>query len=363
MKRRILLGLTGSVATILYEKLIKQLSELGDVNIVLTERANHFVSDSFNGVRVFREEHEWQWKHQSEYSRSDTYVNDKWKKDDDVLHIKLRDNSSALVIAPCSVNTLAKIANGICDNLLTTIARAWDFNRPFIIVPAANSLMWSHPITGEHIAKLRSWGIIVIEPQTKMLACGTYGKGAMADIDIIKNVVKDNLIWKFPLMAGSCSGIPTTGHPGAFSTQRKHEKHTGVDLYTESGSMATAVEAGKVISVEHFTGPQDNSPWWNDTDCILIEGATGVVCYGEISTKLKIGDVVRQGDYVGHVKSVLKDEKARHDICGHRTSMLHMELYPHGTTKASNGFEEKLLNDPTPFLLESVGRPDKLLTV
>lgn len=348
MKRTIVLGLTGSVATVLYQKLIAKLQTLGDVVIILTEKAEHFVSDEFNGVKVFREDKEWMWFR-------DGNLSNKWTKNDPILHINLRDMGSVLVIAPCSANTMGKIANGICDNLLTSVVRAWDRTRPVIIAPAMNTYMWEHPVTDEHIEKFLSWGYHIVSPQSKLLACGTEGMGALADIDWIVESTKDALRWKLPIPWDKFSGVPMTGHPGSFACQRKHEKHTGVDLYTEDGQRVTAVEGGRIVGIEHFTGEWDNSPWWNNTDCVLVEGPTGVVCYGEIEPNpfLHVGCKVIAGDGIGFVRQVLKKGKERKDIPGHKTSMLHLELYPRGTTKASNGFEEKILNDPTPFLLEA----------
>ena len=100
------------------------------------------------------------------------------------------------------------------------------------------------------------------------------------------------------------------------------------------------------------------------TDCLLVEGATGVVLYGEISIPHQIqpGHRVMKGQYIGNVKRVLRDGKERPDIMGHSTSMLHMELYPHGFYKASKGFENHL-DDVTPHLLEAEGCPSKMLTV
>jgi len=365
MKRTILLGLTGSVATVLHMKLIEALEKLGHVIILPTARAEHFLPTGFAGQKIMRDAQEWQWNKTESQGINEAgfsvYHSDKWEKNDPVLHIELRDHASALVIAPCSANTLGKLANGLCDNLLTTVARAWDFNRPIAIAPAMNTHMWNHPVTKEHLEKLLVWNYEVIMPQAKMLACGTEGMGAMAEIDWIVESVGDLLRWQYPLR--EFSGVPVGNHPGAFSTQRKHEKHTGIDLYTTHGATVTAVESGTVVGIERFTGEWNNSPWWNNTNCILVEGATGVVCYGEVSQSswIKVGSKVTKGQYIANVEQVLKDGKLRTDIPGHSTAMLHMELYPHGATKPSNGFEEKLLQDPTPFLLEVKGMATKLL--
>jgi len=370
---KILLGLTGSVATVLYQKLIKELNIIDEVEVILTEKAKHFVNQDFlKGVKVWTDEDEWQWE------RDEEDFDNKWEKNDRVLHIELRDTASALVIAPCSANTLAKISNGICDNLLTSVARAWDRNRPFVIAPAMNTHMWEHPITVQHLNSFRSFSKnnYWIRPQEKMLACNTQGIGALAQIEDIVNYTQEALQWHFPLHdlycnIPKCNGIPQLGHPGAFLTKRKHHTHTGVDLYTEDGQSVFAVEDGLVVGIENFTGASQNSPWWEETQCILIEGASGVVCYGEVipfTINVQVGKNISKGTIIARVKRVLSEHKHRMDIEGHSTSMLHIEIYKHGTRKA---FEEdpklgalsdwNVLVDPTPFLMNAHNRPEKLL--
>lgn len=369
MKRRILLGLTGSVATVLYEKIIKELQKIGTVDVILTESAKHFVSDDLlTGVRVFTDKDEWQWSRPAVVGKSYT---DKWEKNDRVLHIAMRDNHDVLVIAPCSANTLAKIASGMCDNLLTSVARAWDMNRPFVIAPAMNTHMWNHPVTKTNLIDFVNFGknMWYVKPQEKMLACNTYGMGALADISEIVSTVKNSLRWKFPIYrfeegGDLCPGIPVDGHPGSFEAKRKNSTHTGVDLYVDEGTPVYAVEDGVVVCVEHFTGPQDNSPWWLNTECVLVEGASGVICYGEIAPHVKVGDKVLRGEtMLGQVLRVIPPERPQHpELQGWKPSMLHIEMYPHGYYKPSDGYGNSFnyLIDPTPYLLDAIGAPETL---
>ena len=173
----ILLGVTGSVAAKLTNKFIQKLIDAGHtVKIVFTGASLEFAVDvrySNEDCDTFSDEDEW-----SEYT-----INDK------VLHIDLTKWADVFIIAPCSANTLAKLANGICDNLLTCCARAWDFRKQFIIAPAMNTFMFTHPSLLNHYDTITSWGIIWVGPITKELFCGDTGVGAMAEIDhIIKQI-------------------------------------------------------------------------------------------------------------------------------------------------------------------------------
>lgn len=111
------------------------------------------------------------------------------------------------------------------------------------------------------------------------------------------------------------------GTKGAFGSVRKHDIHTGVDLYCEPGSSVVAIEDGRVVKIEDFTGAAAGSPWWNDTKAVLVLGASGVVCYGEIEPRVRYSDYVKEGQQIGVVRTVLKKNK------GLPMTMLHFELY------------------------------------
>lgn len=168
-KPNCLLGLSGSVACIKAQDLVSGLQVYFSVIVVATHSALHFVD--VEAIRklcpVFTDEDEWR----------------KWqKKGDPVQHIELRHWASMFLIAPLSANTLAKLANGQCDNLLTCVARAWDPSRPMILAPAMNTLMWAHPFTAKHLKSLEELGYVhLIPPISKVLACGDTGQGAMAE--------------------------------------------------------------------------------------------------------------------------------------------------------------------------------------
>ena len=75
-----------------------------------------------------------------------------------MTHIEQRAWADLFLIAPLSANTLAKLSTGQCDNLLTCVARAWDFTKPIVAAPAMNTHMWTHPITRPQLDTLAEWG-------------------------------------------------------------------------------------------------------------------------------------------------------------------------------------------------------------
>lgn len=153
------------------------------------------------------------------------------------------------------------------------------------------------------------------------------------------------------VVASHQTQLPLAPHPGGFGVKRKHHTHEGVDLYCPEDTPVQAVEEGIVVGVMPFTGVMADppSPWWRDTSCVLVEGATGVVVYGEISSVVAERYRVRQGELLGYVKRVLVKDK------GFPMSMLHLELHTHGTRYAYDWNDEKpeSLRDPTPFLLQA----------
>eukprot|EP01112_Ceratiomyxa_fruticulosa_P010890 TRINITY_DN2902_c0_g1_i4.p1 TRINITY_DN2902_c0_g1~~TRINITY_DN2902_c0_g1_i4.p1 ORF type:complete len:272 (+),score=50.72 TRINITY_DN2902_c0_g1_i4:107-817(+) len=182
-KRRILLGVTGSVATIKLLPLLELLKTFAEVQVVATQHSETFFAASSipSQFRVYTDQDEWS----------------KWKKiPDPVLHIELRRWADLFLIAPLSANSLAKLAFGLSDNLLTCVARAWDFNKPLVLAPAMNTMMWDNPHTARHLKLVQelSANVHIIPPISKKLACGDIGTGAMASVEDIANYVKKLLI-------------------------------------------------------------------------------------------------------------------------------------------------------------------------
>ncbi len=175
MKRNVLIGITSSIASYKAAELIRLYKKGGDdVKVVCTKDTLLFIGEktletlSCNSVSV-----------------------DLFEKRQNTEHISLADWADIFVIAPISANTISKIASGIADNLLTSVACAYlGKNKPIYVAPAMNDGMWNNPIIKENILKLKQYKINVIEPTTGELACGTYGVGKMAEPSFIYEATK-----------------------------------------------------------------------------------------------------------------------------------------------------------------------------
>jgi len=176
----ILIGVTGSVATIKLPELIRALRERdpsANIRVVTTAHARWFINmDEINVDEIFTDETEW-----SAWTR----------KGDPVLHIDLRKWVDVFLVAPLSANSLAKIANGMCDNLLTSVIRAWDIDKRLILCPAMNTFMWTNPFTDRHLDVVRDVyrAEVVIPKEEYALACGDVGPGAMASVATVVDSV------------------------------------------------------------------------------------------------------------------------------------------------------------------------------
>ena len=163
--KRILLGVTGSIAAYKAVELASRLAQAGGlVDTLMTQAAIQFVApltfQSVTGRRAYTE-------------------TDLWGAEGHVQHIALGKSADLFVIAPLSANTMAKLAHGLADNLLTITALA--ATCPLLIAPAMDGGMFTHPATQANLEILRQRGAVVIGPGEGHLASGMSGKGRMVE--------------------------------------------------------------------------------------------------------------------------------------------------------------------------------------
>lgn len=163
--KRITLGVTGSIACYKAADLASKLAQAGAlVDIILTESATHFVTPlTFQSVTG-----------RKAYTDSDL-----WGDQGHVQHIGLGHASDLIVVAPLTANTMAKLAHGIADNLLTVTALA--ASCPLVIAPAMDGGMFDHPATQANLQSLIQRGAVVVGPEAGHLASGMIGLGRMSE--------------------------------------------------------------------------------------------------------------------------------------------------------------------------------------
>ena len=178
--KTIALGVTGGIAVYKAADLVSRLKKLNaNVEVIMTKGAREFVTpltfQTMSGNVV----------HKDMFSEISNY---------DVEHISLAQKSDLILIAPATANTIGKIANGIADNLLTTVAMA--SSSKLIFAPAMNTKMYENPIVQENMEKLKGLGHKFIQPGVGKLACGDYGAGKMAEPQDIVDYVVNHFVEK-----------------------------------------------------------------------------------------------------------------------------------------------------------------------
>lgn len=163
--KRIILGVTGSIACYKSVDLASKLTQAGAlVDVILTDSAVRFVTPlSFRSV-----------------TGRAVYTN-MWELTDHVRHVGLGESADVLLIAPATANTLAKLAAGQADNLLTVTALA--ARCPTIVAPAMDGGMWDHPATQANVKMLRDRGVYLAGPAEGRMASGLMGLGRMLEPD------------------------------------------------------------------------------------------------------------------------------------------------------------------------------------
>ena len=181
--RRILLVIAGGIAAYKCLDLIRRLREQGAlVRCVLTKGGSHFVTPmalaALSEQPVFEDL----------FSLTDDFG---------MSHIRASRESDLLVVAPATANLIAKMAHGLADDLASTLLLASD--KPILVAPAMNVVMWSHPATQANLDVLRSRGVHQVGPGKGELACGEEGAGRMAEVAEIVSAVVATLSGDGPL--------------------------------------------------------------------------------------------------------------------------------------------------------------------
>ncbi len=175
--RRIIVGLTGGIACYKLAAVVSKLTQSGaDVTVIMTEAATRFVTPLTFQALTGRPVYSDQWQH---------------VESQDPQHISLARSADLVLIAPCSMDMLAKLAQGRTDDVVSLIVSAVDrSNQPVLLAPSMNAVMWNQPATQRNIEKLRADNFGIIEPDTGWQACRTEGVGRLPEPDQLLDAVE-----------------------------------------------------------------------------------------------------------------------------------------------------------------------------
>ena len=240
--KSIIIGVSGGIAAYKTAYLVSALSKTeADVNVIMTDNACEFISplvfETLTGNKCYVDTFDRNFKF-------------------DVEHISLAKKADIFMIAPATANVIAKIANGIADDMLTTTFLASKCKK--IVSPAMNTAMFENQITQDNIAKLKKYGIGVVEPQNGLLACGDTGAGKMPEPDFLFDVIereiareKDMLGKKVLVTAGATI---ESLDPVRFLTNHSSGK-MGFAIAKEAmlrGAEVTVVKANTTAAIPNF---------------------------------------------------------------------------------------------------------------
>jgi len=177
---QITLAVTGSISAYKAADITSQLTKLGlEVKVLMTPAARKFItpltlqvlSKNPVGLDVMIEEDP-QW----------------------IEHIDIGKETDIFLVAPASANTIAKLAMGLADNMVTSTALALPQGTKKLLAPAMNTKMLEHPATQRNIKLLQDYGYQIIQPRHATLACGDQGSGALATVESIVKAVKEHCL-------------------------------------------------------------------------------------------------------------------------------------------------------------------------
>lgn len=175
--RELLIGVTGGVAAYKTAEVVSRCVQSGaSVTVVLSRSARKFVGPALFEALTGRPVYTSLFRPREHFKGE---------------HIGLAERAELYLIAPATANTLAKLAHGLADDLVSTLALS--FTGPVVVAPAMNSQMWGKSAVQRNVEQLRVDGIVVLEPQEGWLSCRQVGPGRMAEPDEIVAAIREQL--------------------------------------------------------------------------------------------------------------------------------------------------------------------------
>lgn len=241
--KRVALGVSGGIAAYKSAEILRGLQRAGCVvRVAMTKRACEFITPltfrALSGSHVV----------------VDDFATD---NPDAIAHITFSQSIDLFLVAPATANIIAKFANGVADDFLSTTYLA--ANAPVLLAPAMNTTMWNHPATQRNLRQLRADGVRVVEPDEGEMACGTIGPGRLSDPNLI---------------------VAT-----ALEILRTREHHTAQDMTGERVLITAGATREEIDPVRFLSNRSSGRMGFALAEAARIRGAEVTVVAGAISTE------------------------------------------------------------------------------
>lgn len=284
-KHRVALGVTGGIAAYKAIEVLRGLQRAGcEVRVAMTRHACEFIRPlTFRSLS-------------GSYVLVDDYAPD---NPDPIAHITFSQTVDLLIVAPATANTLAKFANGVADDFLTSTYLAC--TAPVLVAPAMNTTMLEHPATQRNLEKLRADGVRIIEPDEGEMACGTIGPGRLSEPERIVAVALEMLQTSRPtadlageriLITAGATREPidpvrfisnrSSGRMGYAIAKAAHAR--GAEVTVVSGVTSVAAPAGVRVIETTTANEMHRAVMERAGDATIFVAAAAVADYASVET-------------------------------------------------------------------------------
>ncbi|HEV2802753.1 MAG TPA: bifunctional phosphopantothenoylcysteine decarboxylase/phosphopantothenate--cysteine ligase CoaBC [Pyrinomonadaceae bacterium] len=325
-KPRVALGVSGGIAAYKAAEILRGLQRAGcQVRVAMTEHATRMITPlTFRALS-------------GEHVVVDDYAPD---NPDPIAHITFSQTVELFLVAPATANIIAKFANGVADDFLTSTYLA--SNAPVVVAPAMNTLMWQHPATARNIERLRADGVHIIEPDAGEMACGTFGPGRLSEPERIVAAVLEILERRQPSVSHVC------------------------DLAGERFLITAGATREEIDPVRFLSNRSSGRMGFAVAEAARARGAEVVVVAGATSTDAPDGVRIRRAPSAGEMHAAVEDEVKNATIFVGAAAVSDYRPAKRAEQKLKKSGDVLTLTlEPTPDILASVAatRHDDLLVV
>lgn len=321
--KKVLLGVTGGIAAYKSAEICRALQKKGiDVRVIMTENATRFISPLTFAALSGHDVH------------SDLFEDPK----EPILHIDLAQDSDLFLIAPCTANMLAKVANGIADDLMSSTALA--MASPVIVAPAMNVHMYENAATQHNLCICRQRGIHIVEPAQGRLACGDEGRGKLADVDDIVSYASSVLF-----------GIDD-------ASNETYKEEDGHDLRGKKVLITAGPTVEPIDAVRSITNRSSGKMGYAIADCAKRRGADVVLVSGPVSIDAPAGVDLIKVETAEEMLSSCEDPFTQSDIAVFCAAVADLRPLKSFDRKLKKGIDDEALST-----IDLVPNPDIIATL